>query len=884
MDDDEDNDSSSRTPRRPEPSDEVQNYSISNGGSLGVIGAALSAAIDHDTEASPVKPLTIGMRAEIAALVLGIKDEQEMISAIDKLFIKEQTRCAREIERMRSRAHFTQSDLEKKMAMQRDASKTEGKHLIVQIERKHREEQSKLRRDLVELKQEYTQQLADQAAKAVEREAVLLQKLTDLDGGLAAKEYQRQQFIEHLYTSAARRLQNIELSRGFLAWTSWYMDHVQLKFAMARLFHMQLFHSWNTWVEFCQVRATQKRVMVAAAVRMMKPKLIAAYTHWRRDWELRCVQDEMDARVKELQNAMRTQREKFEQEFERLKAELRKAEERELENKNEELERVQYKAIRRMLNQQLSLGWTAWRTLWENTVYWKQGVSRAALRIRHRETLKAWEEWVAVYQQERWTRILRVATGRLRNIELAKGFATWADWSELERLNKVFIAAGLRLRHRDLFQGWDAWKEVWEDAVQKRRMVAVLTRMRMLDLVRAFEAWTEMWEQHTEQMLMLRNGLNKLLRPKLLASFTYWEEDWREELRSKALRPLPTWEEVEEREKGLETKIKALAEQLNAQLGVAKIAAQNSDAVIAQQSIAAEKLTKECEALRRLVQTGMDQIQQLRTDSEKRVAQKIKELKNANDEAAAMAMELASMREQLLAYGTPMSAQERRQILRSNLSDMKRQMQEITETAVDKHSESVRGLTNLVALRERQLVRASSTPRLTSARARPQSASVRSQLDNKPLQKQPPRAAASTTLGVAAGLFVSPACPEAGPKASELKQQLAAKLQTAVQRATALWGNHEAEDIDQVLYGRLYGGASMGRAQSDVTLGTRHDTSRQSMPHAVPDRPRALSRPWSASSSASLMRPGSARCSSPLPDEFAWLKSGQTKLSEASQP
>ena len=249
-----------------------------------------------------------------------------------------------------------------------------------------------------------------------------------------------------------------------------------------------------------------------------------------------------------------------------------------------------------------------------------------------------------------------------------------------------------------------------------------------------------------------------------------------------------------------------------------------------------------------------------------------------------MAMELASMREQLLAYGTPMSAQERRQILRSNLSDMKRQMQEITETAVDKHSESVRGLTNLVALRERQLVRASSTPRLTSARARPQSASVRSQLDNKPLQKQPPRAAASTTLGVAAGLFVSPACPEAGPKASELKQQLAAKLQTAVQRATALWGNHEAEDIDQVLYGRLYGGASMGRAQSDVTLGTRHDTSRQSMPHAVPDRPRALSRPWSASSSASLMRPGSARCSSPLPDEFAWLKSGQTKLSEASQP
>ena len=231
---------------------------------------------------------------------------------------------------MRSRAHFTQSDLEKKMAMQRDASKTEGKHLIVQIERKHREEQSKLRRDLVELKQEYTQQLADQAAKAVEREAVLLQKLTDLDGGLAAKEYQRQQFIEHLYTSAARRLQNIELSRGFLAWTSWYMDHLQLKFAMARLFHMQLFHSWNTWVEFCQVRATQKRVMVAAAVRMMKPKLIAAYTHWRRDWELRCVQDEMDARVKELQNAMRTQREKFEQEFERLKAELRKAEEREL--------------------------------------------------------------------------------------------------------------------------------------------------------------------------------------------------------------------------------------------------------------------------------------------------------------------------------------------------------------------------------------------------------------------------------------------------------------------------------------------------------------------------------------------------------------------------
>ena len=68
-----------------------------------------------------------------------------------------------------------------------------------------------------------------------------------------------------------------------------------------------------------------------------------------------------------------------------------------------------------------------------------------------------------------------------------------------------------------------------------------------------------------------------------------------------------------------------------------------------------------------------------------------------------------------------------------------------------------------------------------------------------------------------AGLFVTPSFPEVGPKAIEQKRQLTTKLERAVERATELWGSHEADDMDQVLHGRLYGGASFLRMDhSDV--------------------------------------------------------------------
>ncbi len=823
-------------------------------GSIGSsFGAALSAAIQQASNASPLKPSTPGMRAEIAACLAATNDEQELLAAIDELFIKEQRRHAREIERVQSRAQYKQADLEKKMAMQRDASKTEGKHVITQLEQKHRDAQAMLRQEMDELRQEYEEALADQAGKAAETERLLLQKLTVLDGGAAAAELERQRTIDFLSKSAARRMQNAELSRGWESWKSWCNELLQMKYAVARMMKAGLSKSWNAWVEMCDIRVTQQRLLAAAATRMTKPMLAAAYTRWRRDWEIGGIQDEMEVRVKALEIALHKQREEFDRERERLKAQLQEAEEREVESKREEVERLQYTAVRRMLNQQLALGWMSWVTMWENMLHWKQSISGAALRIRHRQTMKAWDEWLAVYERDRAARLCTTAAGRLRNRDLAKGFAAWIEWSEFERLNDMFIAAGLRLRHRDLFRGWDAWTAAWKEEVRKRVKAAALARMRNLEVARAFGAWTEMWEEHLQRMQALRKSVIKLRFPKLSASFTHWSCDWKESVRLglENVRRLPTWDEIEEREQALEAKMEDLIEQLNA----TKMAAQNSDAVVAHQNVALEKLTKECDALRLQVQKGTDQILQLRADADTQIGQKNKELATANEDARAMAIELASMREQLIAFGTPLATQERRQILRSNLSDMKRQMEQITERAADNHSESVRGLTNLIALRERQLLRVSSSPRLTNPHARPHSASVRPQLDGKPLQSQPPRAATSTSLGVAAGLFVAPTFPEAGPKVGEQKRELASKLQKAVQRATALWGTHEADDIDQVLHGRLYGGATMSNVHSDVALVHRRDTCGQTMSPAKPDQ--------SVSLPTSPMQPRSARCPQP---------------------
>ena len=60
--------------------------------------------------------------------------------------------------------------------------------------------------------------------------------------------------------------------------------HIQ-QIAVRRIGQMNLARGWSAWHEQWEIRAGQQRLLRSAGARLMRPKLAAAVTHWRRDWD-----------------------------------------------------------------------------------------------------------------------------------------------------------------------------------------------------------------------------------------------------------------------------------------------------------------------------------------------------------------------------------------------------------------------------------------------------------------------------------------------------------------------------------------------------------------------------------------------------------------------
>ena len=171
-----------------------------------------------------------------------------------------------------------------------------------------------------------------------------------------------------------------------------------------------------------------------------------------------------------------------------------------------------------------------------------------------------------------------------------------------------------------------------------------------------------------------------------------------------------------------------------------------------------------------------------------------------------------------------MAIEERRRLLRASLNEMDANMKMLAESAAAKHSDQIHKLTNLVELRDRQLSRAVSSPRL-GMRSRPASANVRL-LDVKPLKQAASNSA--PTFSNQAGLFVVPSLSAANPNAMprDAPKQLSTRRKQFADQVATQWSQHEAEDVQRVFHGRLFGGARMshnvqqGYAQRNLDIRT----------------------------------------------------------------
>lgn len=93
------------------------------------------------------------------------------------------------------------------------------------------------------------------------------------------------------------------------------------------------------------------------------------------------------------------------------------------------------------------------------------------------------------------------------------------------------------------------------------------------------------------------------------------------------------------------------------------------------------------------------------------------------------------------AAGTPLAVQQRREIILTLMREAHMQLQQLSETVAADQRVAMMGLEQLVALRDRQLVRAQSSPRLKSPRLKSER-----QLDIKPLAFERSWWALSTAL------------------------------------------------------------------------------------------------------------------------------------------
>ena len=117
---------------------------------------------------------------------------------------------------------------------------------------------------------------------------------------LAEKEFQLQQLSERGGSELLSQQQESAraLAETLEAEKEKRIAHTQQMAAM-RMGKQQLSKGWQTWLDGWLEQQRHKRMLAAAAGRLMKPALAAALTHWRADW-----QEELRAALEEGQRIL----------------------------------------------------------------------------------------------------------------------------------------------------------------------------------------------------------------------------------------------------------------------------------------------------------------------------------------------------------------------------------------------------------------------------------------------------------------------------------------------------------------------------------------------------------------------------------------------------
>ena len=327
-----------------------------------------------------------------------------------------------------------------------------------------------------------------------------------------------------------------------------------------RALNAGLTSGWSSWYEFWRSKTYAMSMLRKIANKLRAPELANAFNWLVREWLAEKRQAEearLQAQLESLAGTntgmstamaelhaeykvkMKDMKMEHEVALERLRVELTgSAEEvdklRREEEKEARVELMRRQVTRRMLNQDLSNGWSAWYAFWSAKVYAYGKLREVGNKFRSPELAMAYEFWAREAEAYRWSKKLALQKANAKQMEAAKRELDAqlelqrqeyekrlanAEEVRLGLMERVAVLGGGQAEAEALLEAREAKEK--EERVEMLRRQSV-RRVMNQSLAAGFSAWTELWEAKTYAMKRLRQVGNRLLKTDLAFAFYEW--------------------------------------------------------------------------------------------------------------------------------------------------------------------------------------------------------------------------------------------------------------------------------------------------------------------------------------------------------------------------
>eukprot|EP00900_Chrysochromulina_parva_P003040 jgi/Chrpa1/12737/Chrysochromulina_OHIO_Genome00005077-RA len=251
---------------------------------------------------------------------------------------------------------------------------------------------------------------------------------------------------------------------------------------------------------------------------------------WRKEMEAQMARVRKEAQEQSIMAQQGTMNE-----LSALEQETKALQERE---KQARVDLLRRQVARRMMNADITRGWSAWYVMWEERTRNSALIRRAGMRLIKPAMSFAYGTWKHDWDQTR----IKEAMAKAREREaLAAGGVTYLE-EQLRKLREhyeVRLAASEQARQELAaeLEGLTGSVEEKERLLAEQEAKAREERIELLrrqivrrimnkDIGRGWTAWYTTWEEKVIQKQRMQRVANKLRAPETSAAYAFWRQDW----------------------------------------------------------------------------------------------------------------------------------------------------------------------------------------------------------------------------------------------------------------------------------------------------------------------------------------------------------------------